>query len=189
MDGRVHNPERFFRTPDDTPHEVAAQPASKQVYDEVSGQLVRVPFLWWAYLASFDADNFGVDAWPPGVWKQELLAQDRSYLAVIRDDGPLHPRPSLVALGGISHGPEAEILTIAVARAQRSRGIGSALLADLLAVAQSHEAEAVFLEVRARDEKAQRMYQRAGFETVGRRPRYYHDDDALIMRYELSRSH
>ena len=49
--------------------------------------------------------------------------------------------------------------------------------------AYAEGARSVLLEVRAGNEAAQNMYKRFGFEEVGRRERYYKDnnEDAILM--------
>lgn len=146
-------------------------------------RLVRPPQAWWPKAASFDAASFGQDSWPAPVWESELAAPGRTYLALVTD---VLGEGTVVGLGGISHGPEAEVLTIAVASHMRGRGLGAFLLARLLEIPCEHGADVVFLEVRAHDAGARRLYERAGFASVGLRKGYYSDDDALIMRLDLN---
>ncbi|MDP9801425.1 ribosomal-protein-alanine N-acetyltransferase [Arcanobacterium wilhelmae] len=141
-----------------------------------------------ARLARFDARVFGPDAWPLAVWQQAVEAPGQLYLLVESEPEPPQTAGEVIALGGVGFGPEAEILTIAVAEQARERGIGGELLSELIAAAWAEGAEAIFLEVRAKGEEAQRLYQRAGFTVVGRRKNYYSDDDALIMKLEPSAS-
>lgn len=147
------------------------------------GLTLSVPRPGWASrIAAFDLLAFGADAWPVAVWMHELAGENASYLALIPDTPAITAIPDIVAVGGVSHGIDAEILTIAVASAHRGLGLGGLLLDELLAIADEQGSESVFLEVRSRDAVAQSLYEGRGFEEVGRRPRYYHDDDALIMR-------
>jgi len=76
---------------------------------------------------------------------------------------------------------EREILNIAVLSEYRGLGIGEALLRALVF---SGETGDVFLEVRESNDAARRLYERVGFEEVGRRPGYYEDppETAVIMR-------
>jgi ribosomal-protein-alanine N-acetyltransferase len=87
-------------------------------------------------------------------------------------------------------GDEAEILSVAVASARRGRGLGRALLNLHLRRLAGLGARAVFLEVDEDNEPARRLYQRAGFREVGRRPGYYQQGrdvaaDALVLRRDL----
>ncbi len=86
---------------------------------------------------------------------------------------------------------EAEILTIAVERAWRGRGVGRDLLREHLSRATLSGARAMFLEVDAANAAAIALYARFGFVQVGRREGYYRRLDgkpatALVMRKELA---
>jgi len=78
---------------------------------------------------------------------------------------------------------EAHIASIAVHPDYRSRGIGRKLLVTALKASFGWGARMATLEVRESNLVAQTMYRDFGFEIVGRRPRYYIDnnEDALIM--------
>jgi ribosomal-protein-alanine N-acetyltransferase len=85
---------------------------------------------------------------------------------------------------------EAEILTIAVARAWRGRGVGRDLLRDHLSRAALSGARTMFLEVDEDNAAAIALYVRFGFVSVGRREGYYRKADgkpasALTMRRNL----
>jgi len=87
-------------------------------------------------------------------------------------------------------GHEAEILSVAVAAARRGRGLGRALLHLHLRRLAGLGAGSVFLEVDEDNTPARRLYQRAGFREVGRRPGYYSQDrdrpaTALVLRRDL----
>lgn len=136
---------------------------------------------WARALADFDARVFGRDAWPFEQWVQELASRRSVYIAIVREGG-IAAVPEIVAAGGVGLGPEAEVLTVAVSRKERGRGLGGALLDELLARAREGGAEDVFLEVRSRAPIAQKLYSGRGFAAVGLRKGYYGDDDALVMR-------
>jgi ribosomal-protein-alanine N-acetyltransferase len=78
---------------------------------------------------------------------------------------------------------EAHIASLATHTEFRRRGIAKQLLVEALDNAYSEGARTAFLEVRASNEAARRMYQKFGFEEVGRRERYYKDnnEDAILM--------
>ena len=85
---------------------------------------------------------------------------------------------------------EAEILSVAVSSARRGRGLARALLNLHLRRLAGLGARAVFLEVDEDNEPARRLYQRAGFHEVGRRPGYYQQGrdraaTALVLRRDL----
>ncbi|ETR77996.1 alanine acetyltransferase [Afipia sp. P52-10] len=86
---------------------------------------------------------------------------------------------------------EAEILSVAVASARRGKGYSRNLLSHHLGHLAGRGVRRVFLEVEENNQPAVRLYQRAGFRTVGRREQYYRDPtgaklNALVMQRDLS---
>ena len=67
---------------------------------------------------------------------------------------------------------EEELLLLAVQPRWRGRGIGRQLLQRVIANAQQRDVARLFLEMRDGND-AQRLYAKAGFAQVGRRPAYY----------------
>jgi [ribosomal protein S18]-alanine N-acetyltransferase len=76
---------------------------------------------------------------------------------------------------------EGHLMNVAVAANHRRQGIAVALVDAVVSEAQSRACTAVTLEVRASNLGAQRLYHRFGFAPAGIRPRYYGDEDAVIM--------
>tara|TARA_R110000824_G_scaffold118960_14_gene272018 strand:+ start:135833 stop:136321 length:489 start_codon:yes stop_codon:yes gene_type:complete len=68
---------------------------------------------------------------------------------------------------------EAEILSIAVDPQHYGKRIGEQLMQTAAAHALGLGAMSLFLEVAEDNASARRLYERLGFETVGRRPDYY----------------
>jgi len=126
---------------------------------------------------------FPVDAWPLQMFVDELAqAETRRYLIAEDDDGAIVGYAGLMCIE-----PIADVQTIAVVPEYEGRGIGSALLTELIRESGLRNAADVLLEVRADNPRAQRLYRRFGFEQIHIRPRYYRDGvDALIMRLTLS---
>lgn len=84
-------------------------------------------------------------------------------------------------------GDEAELARLGVLAAQRGQGVGTALVLAALDEWKNQGVQSVFLEVRASNAAAIRVYKRVGFEEVGRRKRYYLDgEDALVLRQTLA---
>lgn len=86
--------------------------------------------------------------------------------------------------------PEAELLTIAVARNKQGAGVGRTLLSSHLARLSSQRAAHVFLEVDEGNAPAIKLYRAFGFQQVGKRPGYYPGKDgaratALVLRADL----
>lgn len=83
-------------------------------------------------------------------------------------------------------GDEAELANIAVDPTVRRQGVGVALLDQFLHSADGHDVMTTYLEVRAGNNAALRLYESRGFKAAGRRKRYYRkpDEDAIVMRRE-----
>ena len=85
---------------------------------------------------------------------------------------------------------EAELLTLAVDAGHRRRGVGAALLREVIERSRRQGARQLFLEVGIDNPGARFLYAQAGFIEVGRRVAYYQrptgSADALILRLALS---
>ncbi|MBE5903824.1 MAG: ribosomal-protein-alanine N-acetyltransferase [Pseudobutyrivibrio sp.] len=84
--------------------------------------------------------------------------------------------------------PESELPDIVVAEEHRGKGIGKALLDASLRELTSRGVDTVFLEVRVSNERAKALYEKVGFEEIGRRKYFYSDpvEDAICMRLEMN---
>ena len=80
-------------------------------------------------------------------------------------------------------GEEFEIINIATAPSHRGQGLATALLGHVLRVTDKMGMYRGYLEVRAGNIPARRLYLGHGFSVVGVRKRYYTDtgEDALVM--------
>jgi ribosomal-protein-alanine N-acetyltransferase len=78
---------------------------------------------------------------------------------------------------------EAHITTIGVEPRFQRRGWGEELLLHLIGHAEKAGAKWLTLEVRASNVAAQKLYEKYGFTSLGKRKAYYQDnnEDALIM--------
>lgn len=83
--------------------------------------------------------------------------------------------------------PESELPDIVVSESYRGRGIGKLLLDASLRELSLRGVDTVFLEVRVSNERAQALYEKMGFEEIGRRKYFYSDpiEDAICMRLEI----
>ena len=85
---------------------------------------------------------------------------------------------------------EAELLTLAVDAGHRRRGVGAALLGEVIDRSHRQGARLLFLEVGVDNPGARSLYAQAGFIEVGRRVAYYRRPagfaDALVLRLTLS---
>jgi [ribosomal protein S18]-alanine N-acetyltransferase len=166
-------------------------------------------------VATLEQELFPEDAWTPGMLASELASvpDGRYYLVaeaagrIVGYAGLLAPPPDRpgrrgllrggalkgsALLGGVRHeaGGQADVLTMAVAADHWGQGVGSALLTALLTEAAGRGCAEVFLEVRADNPRAQRLYRRHGFGAVGLRRGYYQPSgtDAIVMRRPIDQA-
>jgi ribosomal-protein-alanine N-acetyltransferase len=112
--------------------------------------------------------------WSEGVFRNELAAENRIYLAA-EEDG-------VVGFAGVMVvADEAHVTNLLVEPEWRRRGIGLELMKTLIEAAVEAGARHVTLEVRSQNEAARALYARLGLAPVGVRKGYYGDDDALIL--------
>lgn len=78
---------------------------------------------------------------------------------------------------------EAEIPNVCVSAEARRRGIGRALMEELIALAKSLQIATLHLEVRQSNVAAQKLYRMVGFEEIGKRKNFYElpREDAVLM--------
>jgi ribosomal-protein-alanine N-acetyltransferase len=116
--------------------------------------------------------------WSAAIWRGELDSPHALYLVV-------EERGGIFGHIGVRHVlGELHVTTIAVRPERRRRGHARALVAAALGAYP--EARCVHLEVRPTNAGAIELYESLGFGTTGRRPRYYGDEDALLMTLNLS---
>jgi len=110
-------------------------------------------------------------------------ANARNWVAELTQDGSARLVGMLVLWFFLD---EAHIATLAVHPEFRRRGIARRILQTALSAAYKEGAQRSLLEVRAGNQAALSMYKEFGFEIVGRRSHYYHDndEDALLMTLE-----
>ena len=133
---------------------------------------------WWHIpgVMVLEQELFGAESWSEAAYWNELAETATRHYVVALEEAD-----RVVGYAGLAvFGDEAHVLTIGVAGAAQGRGLGTALLLDLLAAAGDRR---VLLDVRADNEVAQRLYRRHGFVPVGRRRRYYQPSgtDAVVM--------
>ena len=119
--------------------------------------------------------------WSAAIWRGELGSPYGLYL-VLEERGEVFGQIGVRHLLGELH-----ITTIAVKPEYRRRGHARALIAAALAAYPN--ASHVHLEVRPTNVEAIALYESLGFRETGRRPRYYGDEDALLMTRNLDEVH
>ncbi len=113
------------------------------------------------------------------------LFAEAGRVALVIEDGSVQG-----FIVGRDLGPEWEIENIVIASAAQGRGLGTRLVQELLKLAQTQGAQAVFLEVRESNRAARALYATLGFVESGRRKSYYRnpDEDALVYKKSLPRA-
>jgi ribosomal-protein-alanine N-acetyltransferase len=133
---------------------------------------------------ALEHELFGEEAWSRQMLVGELGQQPVSRYYLVAEQGH-----EIVAYAGLlaAAGGQGDVLTIAVATARWGQGIGSGLLDRLIAEASRRGCTEVFLEVRADNPRAQRLYRWRGFTDIGVRRAYYQPSgtDAIVMRLAL----
>ena len=142
-----------------------------------------------------EEELFAPDTWTEAMYRDELSRPDTRFYVVAEfhlegaDEEEQVTEPVMVGYGGlIAYDDEAHVATLGVTKALQGEGVGSLLLDALLAEADKRS-PVVLLEVRADNDAARRLYDRAGFEVISVRRRYYQpgDVDALVMRLLLGK--
>jgi len=115
---------------------------------------------------------------------EDELRQPQGFQLVARDD--VSGKIMGVLCGRITV-DEAEILKLSVALEVRRRGIGLQLLDAALDYCRTRGAKNCFLELRASNTAAAKLYAGRGFFEVGRRKGYYRApvEDAVLLQLAL----
>ncbi|PWI44568.1 ribosomal protein S18-alanine N-acetyltransferase [Streptomyces sp. ICBB 8177] len=141
---------------------------------------------WWDIepVMALEEELFPEDAWSRGMFWSELAgarhpAATRTYVVAEDGTGRLVGYGGLAAVSGTG-----DVQTIGVTGGHQGTGLGARLLSELLRKATAFECHEVLLEVRVDNTRAQRLYERFGFEPIGFRRGYYQPGnvDALVMR-------
>ncbi len=121
--------------------------------------------------------------WTRGIFRDCMRADYAMWLQEL--DG------AIVGYGVLSVAlEEAHVLNLCTSGQAEGRGLGQHMLRALLRIARASGAQRVFLEVRPSNTRAIALYDAAGFNEIGRRPRYYPAanngrEDALVMAMEM----
>jgi [ribosomal protein S18]-alanine N-acetyltransferase len=124
-----------------------------------------------------------------GLWSidsyRRELTNDNSHFLGVSIDRTLEPETSGIIGFGCFWAilDEAHITLLGIHPQYQRQGLGTLLLKALLDKARSIEMARATLEVRASNQGAIDLYERFGFQTVGRRKKYYQDtgEDGIIM--------
>jgi len=139
--------------------------------------------LSWEIGSAIEADDAGVVELARraglSVDSKAERGRNQARLLVAKGEGPAVLGLALAWLVA----DEMEVVDIAVDESVRGRGLGRALLRELLEMGKRAGCVSAHLEVRENNPAAQALYRRLAFVEVGRRERYYKDgENALLFR-------
>ena len=150
-------------------------------------QLVHINHADLEAILSIEQNSF---QWPWGrlSFEGELRSHDARHYAVKSTESQTAGRVVAYAFWR-QIVDEMHVLKVAVTPARRGQGIASWLLERCFDLSVEQGARSAHLEVRPSNNPAVELYQKLGFELVGKRPKYYSDtkEDALLMMKVLSR--
>lgn len=151
-------------------------------------------------VTALESELFTSASWTASMLHQELHGPDRHYY-VWTGELPVETIPNpivadhqvskgleVLGYGGIwIGGPDAEIMTLGVAKKAQRRGIGKTLLQQLISTAREKKCARILLEVRIDNIPARLLYESVGFMPMGLRKHYYQPEniDALTMSLNL----
>lgn len=137
-------------------------------------------------IMEIERSTFPTDGWSAEGMASELANAQTYYLVAHRPEFPsvIEGYAGLFAPRGAQ---QSDIQTIAVTASARRTGLGRVLMQTLIGEARERGAQQVFLEVRADNPGAQRLYHDLGFERIAVRAAYYRPDgvDAIVMRLAI----
>jgi ribosomal-protein-alanine N-acetyltransferase len=130
-------------------------------------------------------EQSGLSRWGWAAYYAELQSGNKNLLLVAAPEkSPIieHRRIAGYIVARETAG-ELHINNVAVRAQYRRRGIGIALLSQIIDEARRLGVKAAFLEVRSGNFAAQSLYERCGFKAIARRANYYSDprEDAVVM--------
>ena len=120
------------------------------------------------------------DPWSENSIASELDNKLSLWLVALEEDTVIGYVGSQTVLGWT------DMMNVAVHPDYRRRGVGKAIIEELIRLLKEQGSECLTLEVRASNESAKALYFGLDFVEVGRRKNYYHNpkEDALILRKE-----
>lgn len=128
-------------------------------------------------VAAIEAATFA-RPWSRNSFEQELTRNVAARYLVAELDGTVVGYAGAWIILDESH-----VTNIAVEESCRGRGIGKQLTAGLMQYLSNLGAAYATLEVRVSNERAQNLYKGLGFVSIGKRKKYYEDnnEDAFLM--------
>ena len=120
------------------------------------------------------------DFWNENILKSELENENSYYIVAKEND-------DIVGFGGLWKSiDDIHITNIVTKKSVRNKGIGKAILNELINQAKVFGYNIITLEVNETNSTAISLYKKFGFEKVGIRKKYYNNtDNAIIMNLEI----
>ena len=142
-------------------------------------QLIPMDSRHVAQVAALEKQCFS-DPWSESSVASELSNPLSAWLVAMDGDALAGYVGSQSVMG------ESDMMNIAVDAHYRRQGIAQALVKELVAQLKEKGNHSLTLEVRISNQPAIALYEKLGFEQVGKRPNYYRNpkEDALILRKE-----
>lgn len=129
-------------------------------------------------IVSISLETLSKDAWNKKMFEES--EQNISCFVAISDGVVIGFVTTL--MGTFQH----EILDIAVCNGFRRCGVATKLLDNVIDNAKSHGVKEIFLEVRKTNYPAISMYEKAGFQKIGERKKYYQNsEDAILFKFSF----
>ena len=114
-----------------------------------------------------------------------VMKEEKSNAVYIGGENITKAEPIGFATLTLVHG-DAEIERICIAKNRQNLGLGRIMLVTAMDVLRFLKAESVFLEVKAGNVPANKLYASNGFINTGRRKAYYKNgEDCLLMKKDL----
>lgn len=134
-----------------------------------------------AAVAKLDQALFSAECWSEQAFADSLADETRRFWVAKEGE-------RLLGFCGLSQSFEqGDILNIAVDPAHRQKGVGAALLRTAVEAFTALGGKELFLEVRASNVPARRLYEKCGFLPIGTRHNYYQQpaEDGIIYKLEV----
>jgi ribosomal-protein-alanine N-acetyltransferase len=138
-------------------------------------------------LSQVEFDSF-TDPYPKELFRYLASIHPDQFLVAIekKEESEILLGYAVADIDEYMHQQVGHILSIAIRKKDRRRGIGYRLLSELINVLKAKECSEVLLEVRVSNAVAQALYQKLGFQEVRRSRKFYDNgEDALIMVLDL----
>lgn len=120
--------------------------------------------------------------WSKAMFLNELTDNKYAFLFVLEANG------MIVGYYGFWAVDENAMITkVTIIKPLRGKGLGKILMEDLITRLNLLECDSVTLEVRVSNISAIKLYEKYGFEIIGKRTEYYQDgEDAHVMLKKLN---